>query len=78
MSGTVGIDADIIYDILMKESTTPSVKLICETAVTAELSYIGEVGVEESVKLGSFKVPLYGPLMVVADFYLTCTAEGEF
>lgn len=78
MSGTVGIDADIIYDILMKESATPSVKLICEINVTAELSYSGEVGGEKSVKLGSFKVPMYGPLTIVADFYLTCTAEGEF
>lgn len=78
LTGTIAIDADIVYDILMKENTSPSVKLICESTVTAYLSYSGEVNAENSLKIGSFKVPLYGPLAVVADFYLTCTAEGEF
>lgn len=81
-SGELSVKSDIFCDILYKTAANgennASVKLVCETAVDSFLSYENGARKETKIKLGSFKVRVYGPLAVFADFYLISSAEGKF
>lgn len=81
-SGELSVKSDIFCDILYKPAAdganNASVKVVCETAVDSFLAYENGARKETKIKLGSFKVRVYGPLVVFADFYLISSAEGKF
>lgn len=81
-SGEISVKSDIFCDILYKTDAdgvnNASVKLVCETTVDSYLAYENGAKKETEIKLGSFKIRVYGPLVVFADFYLISSAEGEF
>lgn len=84
-SGELHIKSDFLCDILYTsasgasdEKNDPYVKVVCETDVDSFLAYEKGAKAETSIKLGSFQVRVYGPLVVFADFYLKSSAEGNF
>ena len=81
LSGYLSLKSDVIADISLdigwgKADFSGSVKV--ETIESAELKYEYEASYEKKWDLGSFSVPIYGPISANVDVDLLFTAEGRF